>query len=127
MRKGASSDMFPLSRDLNNPFISNSEKVINDSYTKCLQGLELSIPVNLSAILKFVKDLGKKVREQIKENNNQIQEFYVLYILSAGLIDDLDDIFRLLEDEWSTLPIQVHLINLQTKNMSQNELDSLKF
>ena len=70
MRKGASSDMFPLSRDLNNPFISNSEKVINDSYTKCLQGLELSIPVNLSAILKFVKDLGKKVREQIKENNN---------------------------------------------------------
>lgn len=39
------------------------------------------------------------------ESENKLNSFYVVYILSAGLIDDLSDLLTLIDPEWDSLPI----------------------
>jgi hypothetical protein len=74
----------------------------------------------------MIKDIGIKAKEEIEENH--LENFYVFYILSSGLIDDLADLLTLLSDDlWSKLPIQVHIINLSSPNLSTEDLDTLRF
>ena len=63
----------------------------------------------------------------MKENDNRLSCFYVVYILSAGLIDDLGDVLSQIDSEWDSLPIQIHLINLSTRNIMVDDLDTTKF
>lgn len=60
-----SSDFFPLSLDLRNPFIANHYKVLDEQYTNCLKKLQISVPVKLSPIVSFTKELGKKVHDNV--------------------------------------------------------------
>ena len=90
------SDIFPLTKDLRNPFISNDPKAIDDAYFSCLKDLELSSPIKLSPLFETIKTLGQLVKKQSDStlsdnpsNLTYLQNFYVVYILSAGLIDDL--------------------------------------
>ena len=55
-QRGAS--LFPLSRDLKNPFVSNNEQILNEVYTDCLKGLELSTPIHLTPLFNLMKILG---------------------------------------------------------------------
>ena len=48
-------DLFPLSKDLRNPFISNNHQVIDDAYTDCLKYLELATPIKLYPLFSMVK------------------------------------------------------------------------
>jgi hypothetical protein len=48
-------DLFPLSKDLRNPFISNNHQVIDDAYTDCLKYLELATPIKLCPLFSMVK------------------------------------------------------------------------
>jgi hypothetical protein len=57
-KSNQTAEVFPLSSDLRNPFVSNDKEVINEQYTNCLKKLELSIPVNLSPLFKFIKEIG---------------------------------------------------------------------
>lgn len=69
-----------------------------------------------------------KIKEQIEANDKTLETFYVIYILSAGLIDDLQDVLSSLDDPtWETLPIQFHLINLSARNIVTEDLDTTKF
>lgn len=63
----------------------------------------------------------------MKENQNTLETFYVVYILSAGLIDDLQDVLSCLDSDWSHLPVQFHLINLSASNIISEDLDTTKF
>ena len=60
-------------------------------------------------------------------NGGKIETFYVLYILSAGLIDDLTELLDQIDEQWEGLPIQVHLINLSATNIITDDLDTIKF
>ena len=63
----------------------------------------------------------------MKENQNRLRCFYPVYILSAGLIDDLGEVLSLIEHDWDSLPIQIHLVNLSTRNIMVEDLDTTKF
>lgn len=91
-RSTTSASFFPLSSDLRNPFVSNEVDVINQQYTDCLKKLELAIPVKLSPLFQFIKNIGQKVKFDMDKNNREAQFFYVVYILSAGLIDDIQEV-----------------------------------
>ena len=42
-----------------------------------------------------------------------VDSFYVLYVLSSGIVDDAKDLVKLISrPEWGSLPVQVHLITL---------------
>ena len=47
-----------------------------------------------------MKQIGRTVKKHIDENNGRIDCFYVMYILSAGLIDDLNDLLEFIDKEW---------------------------
>ncbi len=98
--------------------------MIDDSYSDCLKFLELSTPIKLSPLFSFLKSLGVSIK---KANSSKLTTFYVVYILSAGLIDDLPDVLNLLDPIWDSLPLQIHLVNLSTRNIITEDLDTTKF
>lgn len=66
-----------------------------------------------------------KYDKSIKET---VDCFYVVYILSTGLIDDLQTTLKFITDNiWANLPIQLHLINMSPKNIEDADLDSISF
>lgn len=88
--------LFPLSRSIRNPFTPNDENSIDQTYSDCLSTLELSVPVNLTPLMSFFKKLGEHQEKRLKRKSLQVSAikgtfdtFYVLYILSTGIIDDV--------------------------------------
>lgn len=56
---------------------------------------------------------------------NTVDSFYVLYVLSTGIIDDVKDIMRCLtESDWMRLPLQVHIISIAPSHLKENDQDS---
>jgi hypothetical protein len=51
--------MFPLSRSIRNPFTPNHNTTLDQAYSDCLSMLELSVPVNLTPLFTFFKQLGE--------------------------------------------------------------------
>ena len=64
--KGSSepATIFPMSLNMNNPFIANHEETLNDQYSKCLQRLQLDVPVKVAPLINFLKLLAMTVREK---------------------------------------------------------------
>lgn len=77
-----------MSKDLRNPFASNFELNLEKQYVDCLKSIELSTPIRLIPFFKMLLDIGNKTMLSILENGKRIDCIYVVYILSAGLIDD---------------------------------------
>lgn len=121
------SQIFPISRDLKNPFIYNNPMNLTEVYTECVKSLELATPINLLQIFKMIKEIGMLAKEAIV--HNKLENFFVFYILSSGLIDDLQDVLNTLFDDpsWSLIPIQIHVINLSGPNLNTEDLDTLRF
>ena len=70
-----------------------------------MKELELSSPIILRPTLDVVKNISEKIYNKAKDNHDSIESFYVLYILSAGLIDDLVDVLNSIDEEFAKLPI----------------------
>lgn len=51
--------------DLRNPFVPNHSEVLNETYTNCLKRLQLSLPVNLSPLFKFLKSIAEHVKNDM--------------------------------------------------------------
>jgi len=61
--------------------------------------LELSVPVNLTPMVTFLKKLGLHQEKRLKRKSLSQQAikgtfdtFYVLYVLSTGIIDDVQEL-----------------------------------
>ncbi len=67
------------------------------------------------------------VSRKAKENQGKLEAFYVVYILSAGLIDDLAEVLNSIDEAYASLPIQFHIINLSGSNLVTDDLDTIKF
>jgi len=61
--------------------------------------------VRLAPLIYFVKQIGIKLRDEMIQNKGKLQIFYEVYILSAGLMDDIQEVLDLLGPEWKQLPI----------------------
>jgi hypothetical protein len=89
--------MFPLTRRIRNPFVPNDMAMIKEIYNDALSVLEMGSPTHLNSILMFFKALGTHCRASLLKRSKQTpnvklsaDSFYVLYILSSGLIEDID-------------------------------------
>jgi hypothetical protein len=88
--------IFPLSKGIRTPFTSNDDEMIDQNYLKCLNSLEMALPVNLNPFLSFFKQLGVHVKTSLakkassnKQMKNTCNAVYVLYVLTSSLIDDI--------------------------------------
>lgn len=56
---------------------------------------------------------------------NTIDSFYVLYVLSTGIIDDVAILTKFIaENDWHKLPLQVHLISLAPTHLAEQDQDT---
>lgn len=110
--------LFPLTRKIRNPFVANDIQVIKDVYTDCLNSIEMSMPCYLNSILMFFKALGTHCRTSLLKRAKttpaiklSADSFYVLYVLSSGLIMDMQECIKILStSDWQVLPVQIQLI-----------------
>jgi hypothetical protein len=56
---------------------------------------------------------------------NTVDSFYVLYVLSTGIVDDVANLIKFVtEGDWGKLPIQIQIISLAPSHLSENDQDS---
>jgi hypothetical protein len=78
-------------------------------------------------ILLFFKSLGESVKRRLirkgKDTSNIMQtvdSFYTLYLISSGTVSDKSEVVELLKaPEWSELPLQIHIIALESNEDNQ--------
>ena len=61
-KRSKNASLFPLNKNIKNPYVSNSRLHIHETYTSCLKDIELSLPVNLGPLLSMYRDFAKKAR-----------------------------------------------------------------
>lgn len=90
------SALFPLTRSIRNPFTPNETDTTMKTYTQCLGELEMSVPVLLLPTFQFFRSLGLHVKSRLQRKSahnpyikGTCDSFFVLYVLSTGIIDDL--------------------------------------
>jgi len=94
--------------------------MLNELYNECLSQLIQHRPAHLSPIFIFLKQIGENIKKRMQRKAQEyapiihtVDSFYVLYVLSSGIIDDAKDLVKLISrPEWGGLPVQVHLITL---------------
>jgi hypothetical protein len=67
-----------------------------------LKELELGLPINLSEFFKLVKRI---ISKRLIEQKDKLDNFFVIYVLSSGLIDDLVELLTYLDEGWDDLPV----------------------
>lgn len=89
----------------------------------------MATPINLSSVIKFAKDIGTQCVKRIKRKANKapamlntIDSIYTLYLLSSGLVDDMDELKVLLSDKsWQSLPVQIIIITMTSDLISPED------
>jgi len=124
--------LFPLSRSIRNPFTPNHPGSLMQVYSDCVNVLEQGFPVNLNPTLQFFRSLGvhnkaklARKAEKLPSIKGTADSFYVLYVLSTGLIDDIEECLKTLRQEWFALPLQIHIISLAPSHMKLDDQDTV--
>ena len=111
-----------MTGDFTDPFVENAEELLN-CYHGSLAAVKIAGPVNYKEIVKFVCDLAQ-LDFGTAADASSIRNYYVLTILMAGLIDDIDEsvneILRAAE-----LPISVQIVKIGGISESENDFGTL--
>ena len=86
---GTAVDICSMTGDFTDPFIESKEELLN-CYEGTLKSVKIAGPVNYKALVKFVCDMAQLEYGTAADPTN-IQNYFVLTILMAGMIDDLDE------------------------------------
>jgi hypothetical protein len=81
-----SSSMFALNGNFFSPSIDSLE-MVKKHYYNTLARVQLSLPVNLSKILGHVNQLAS-IKKEASEAET---EYFVVTVITAGVIDDIED------------------------------------
>lgn len=75
----------------------------------------------------FVKQIGESIKKRIARKAQEyapiiytVDSFYILYVLSSGQVDDAQELLKLIcKPEWGSLPVQIHVIALQSERSTK--------
>lgn len=119
--RGPTSNLFSMTGDFADPFIETHDELIN-CYEGTIKSVQLDMPVMYQEVMKFVIDIAQN--EMNKSNGViDLQNYFVVIILMAGLIDDFEDTLNQMLKA-ANLPISIIIIQIG-KNTQEN--DSEKF
>lgn len=127
-------NIFPMSMNMSNPLIPNEEEILVEQYAKCLSLIKMDLPVKLSPIMLFLKNMAASLKDKqekkVMAGLSAIrfpQVFYQVFVLLTGVIHDIEELLKVFEcSQWACLPIQINFVNVYLKNMRESDLDSLK-
>lgn len=84
----------------------------------------MALPVYFAQIFKFVCDLAEK-EIQDSSNINGLKNYYVLTLLMAGLVDDLQDSLNQMLRA-AKLPVSIIIIKLSLENQENDQKKFIK-
>lgn len=121
--EGPACNLFSMTGDFQDPFIHNEEELIN-SYSGTIRAVKLGLPVKFQNIIKVVCDFAQ-TEYGTASDPKYIKNYYVLILLMAGMIDDIEDsVNEILRA--ANLPMSVVIIkigNVQQENDSTNLIE----
>ena len=90
-KKGETSHLFVASGDLLNPIVQTDN--IENTYYECLKRIEIGFPTYLAGVLKKAVEFAENADIHYKEREEEgaVLSYFVVYILAAGIVDDLAD------------------------------------
>jgi hypothetical protein len=120
-KKGNTLDGFALNGDFENPFVDNVDSLIEE-YRNCLKKVEISLPVNFRRIIRLARNMARNHMHSSK----QPKSYYVLYILTAGVIDDFEESLHELM-KCVDLPLSIVIVKVGNIQMTDvNDIFELK-
>jgi len=136
-KKTRLSSCFALNGNIFDPTMKNKEELLA-SYIKTIKSVELCLPVNYSEVIKTAKELAQlelkefKRRFRFSQHNlnssgtnavtSMLQNYYVLYIVTAGVLDDLEEVFN----ECSNIAgLPLSIVFVKTGNQQMKDVDDL--
>ena len=113
--------LFSLSGDFMDPFVETQEELLQ-CYEGTLKSCKIALPINYKSIVQFVCDLAQ-MEYGTASDATHIKNYYVLTLVMAGIIDDLEDsVNEILRA--ADLPISVVIIKVGKTN-SENDSATL--
>jgi len=126
------SSCFSLNGNIFNPTIK-SEKELIESYVKSIRKVELCLPVNFTEVIKVAKEMAQLELQRFTNNYNQckatsiragsaLDNYYILYILTAGVLDDPEEAFN----ECLSIPeLPLSIVFVKIGNQQMKDVDDL--
>ena len=124
------SDLFVGTGDLLNPIVMTDN--LEHEYNECLKRVELNLPVKFSGLVMKAVEFAERSAQHFIENEDPTDEmsegggnsltYFVIYILAAGIIDDLDDSIRELT-KVINLPVSIVIVQLKNKGLNDGDTD----
>ena len=111
-----------MTGDFTDPFIENQNELLN-CYEGTLRTIKIAGPVNYKSMVKFVCDMAQ-LDFGTAVDASSIQNYYVLTILMAGLIDDMEDAVNEILRA-ADLPISVQIIKIGGVSDAENDFGTL--
>lgn len=135
-KKTKLSSCFSLNGNIFDPTVKTQEELV-DSYVRTIKSVELCLPVNYTEIIRTAKELAVAELRSFRKSNAQhglhsistepvLSNYYVLYILTAGVLDDPEEAFNecLSIPE---LPLSIVFVKIGNQQMKDvDDLDDLK-
>ena len=138
-KKSKPCDCFALNGNIFDPIIKTKEQLI-DSYIDTIKSVEICLPVNFTKIIRAAKSMAQfELKDYKKEYmrskcnlgdsqlpDNTLRNYYILYILTAGVIDDPDETFNECLNI-PELPLSIVFVKIGNQQMKDvDDLDDLK-
>ena len=109
-----------------NPIVMTDN--LEHEYNECLKRVELNLPVKFAGIIKKAMEFAERSAQHFLENEEEVHEsghsltYFVIYIVAAGIIDDLDDSIRELTRAIN-LPVSIVIVQLKNKGIEESDTD----
>ncbi|RHZ58585.1 hypothetical protein Glove_372g61 [Diversispora epigaea] len=102
---GVLSHVHPLNNDHKNPEVTGIDGILT-AYSQTLNSIELSGPTNFSPMINH---MAQKIRSELNAGNNMV--YYVLLIITDGVITDMESTVRALIKA-SSLPLSIVIVGV---------------
>ena len=109
-----------MSGDFLDPFVSDVSEMLA-CYEGTLKSVKLALPVNYSKIIKFTNDLANSEYAQVVDAT-QTHNYFVLVLLMAGVIDDLQ---ASLNEIMQASNIPVSIVIIKVGNLDEQDSSTL--
>ncbi len=136
-KKSRLSSCFSLNGNIFDPMIRNREELVS-SYIKTIKSVELCLPVNYCEVIRTAKGLAQYELNEYRRkyrynqhnlnssNNNlstpMLNNYYVLYIVTAGVLDDAEEAFA----ECSNIvDLPMSIVFVKIGNQQMRDVDDL--
>ena len=115
------SECFAISGNFFRPEVSFHDLL--EKYSAMLRTIELALPVRLGSVLQLAIDIAEEEKNLRRTTS---QNYYFLFVITAGVIDDFEDVVLPQLARVAPLPLSVFVFTVANRNLKREDMESLR-